>query len=319
MFGKLLSKPLLAWFVLATLARASSAQPLDGRPQRDEDGFVFCLVMTDGVARRVYADPVGRAVDWEVQNHLQRMGLTDRRRPKARWGIDAAGRCWQRDELGYAFYVDDCAGCPLRSYYHPLRRAVAGRVHDCLSRVDFQTAVRGAARAVAVRGFNSAEVDTDQIRQSVRDAVVRSLNEARPDSGDLSNFQQLVQAGIEDALVEAFNQIEVTPPPRQTASGDHDNDEQDNAGANSDLPPANESYGETTVVSAGWIVTDGNILPLTGGDTFTVAVLRDSPELVDVWQDGRRIAAACRFARYFEDARAIANNSHARRIDKAAD
>lgn len=307
MYGKPVSTILLAGFVMATLDGAAFAQPPDCAPQRDEDGFAFRLVMTDGIARRVYADPVGRAVDWEVQNHLQRMGLSDHRRPKPCSGVDAAGRCWWRDEHGYAYYVDHCAGWPQRVYYHPLRRAVAGRVHDCLSRVDFQTAVRDAARSVAVRGFNGAEVGADQIRQSVRDAVVRNLNDARSDSGDLSNFQQLVQAGIEDALVEAFNQIEVTPVPRQTALDEHDD-----GGTEIDLPPADENYEHTTVVSAGWIVTDGNIVPLTGGDKFTLAAMRDSPELVDVWQGGRRIASACRFARYFEDARAMANRGGAR-------
>jgi hypothetical protein len=174
-------------------------------------------------------------------------------------------------------------------------------VRDCLSHVDFETAVRDAARNLVVRGFNGADIVPATIRESVRDVVVRSLNEARPERGDLSGFQQLVQDGIEDALVEALNQIEVLPALSPAAS-----QERNEPAAGDTLPQVDENYQDMANVSAGWIVNDGKILPLTGGDAFTVAVLRESPDLVDVWQAGRRIAAGCRFARYFEDARAIA-------------
>jgi hypothetical protein len=175
---------------------------------------------------------------------------------------------------------------------------------ELLARVDWEAAVRQGARNVVVRGFSReagrGRKSVEELTQAaVRNGVIAGLNQAAAnDPTELARFQALVQQGVEDALVEAWNELGARTP-----------------GA---LPPAwrrhysgpltgeyfHDRYAGAELVEAGWIL-DPAAQPLTGADEFLVLTLRASPSLVEVWSGRRLVAEQCRFVRCFEDAQRV--------------
>jgi hypothetical protein len=269
--------------------------------------LLFACAFATTSAQAHDGDPVARAVVAELDNHLSRVGLADARAATSRVGFDSAGRTWFRDELGYPYYLISDLHGSRRIYYRPHLREVAATARREFESVNFEVAIRRAARNVVVRGFNQIEVPGVDVRDSVREAVIRRLNSTELASGQLGTLQNLVQAGIEDALIEAFNQTDVQQA--KLAAGlttpmDGSERELPIAPQPKRRPKFDKKYDTVKIVASGWIVTAERVLPLHG-NTFYITSMGDSEPLVDVWTGDGKIASRCRYAHYFEDAKQI--------------
>jgi len=313
-------------------AAGQSHAPAFANPQHvyiDEIGFEYTLVEVNGWIDRAYQRPVERAIAWEVRNHVHKIGLPDARSAhRPQYGVDALGRPFAYDSVGYPYYeVQDCAGLR-RVYYQPFSQAVALHLREVLEFVDWPAAVREASRNAVVRGYNGAaeavEDSQHTARSAARDAVAHGLNlaGAAPEGTNLDTFQELITAGIEDALVEGFNQaaalelsaqdVDVTAAravaevptelPRRDAA--HDAWIRMHLGGRVEPDEFERRYDDATLITAGWIVTVWGVQPLRVPDGALLLTRKDSP-YVEVWREGRLLCDECRFARYFEDARAL--------------
>ncbi len=188
-----------------------------GEWKQDGVGCAYREVFHDGRWQREYRQPIRQAIAWETSRHLTKVGFSAPMDIRRQSGMDAFGRCWSRDELGYAYYEVGGHGCFGREYYQPERRATAANLHRQLACVDWPAAVRTGASRATVHGFNAAggrlSGHDAQVRSAVRDQIIDGLNRAGENrfAGDLSRFQQLVTEGVEDAVVRAFNQMDVLP------------------------------------------------------------------------------------------------------------
>lgn len=202
----------LVWLVVCVTSAAAQFPPL----YRDELGYDYTLVVRDGMLHRQYLQPHRAIMGWEVRNHLAKIGLPDDRLPAAQTGLDAWGRPWQRDALGYPFHWAWSCGGGMAIHYYPWERQLALETRQALDAIVWPAAAREGVRRAVVRGFNQIDLsqhrDRDALRSAVRDAIVHSLNTAGRDQTDLSSFKSLVQAGIEDAIVEAFNSLKTSDP-----------------------------------------------------------------------------------------------------------
>jgi hypothetical protein len=185
--------------------------------QQDQLGFAYRDIFRDGRWQRVYRDPIRQAVAWQIGRYLPEIGLTSPHDYRRQRGFDALGRPWARDQLGFAYY-EACDGFAThRVYYQPERQAVAARVFEQLACVDWEAAVRRGVSSATVRGFNAlhapARPEDELVRSAVRDRIVEGLNHLGGSKGfqDLPRFQRLVAEGIEDAVISAFNQMDVVP------------------------------------------------------------------------------------------------------------
>lgn len=317
-------------------AAGQSRGPAFANPQHvyiDEIGFEYRLVEMNGLIDRAYQRPVERAIAWEVRNHVHKIGLPDVRsahRPQC--GVDALGRPFAYDAVGYPYYEVQQGVGLRRVYYHPFPQAVAMHLREVLEFVDWPAAVREASRNAVVRGYNGAaeavESSKHTLRSAARDAITHGLNRAgaTPEGTNLDTFQELLTAGIEDALVEGFNRaatlelsaqdVEVTParavaevptelPPRDAA---HDARIRTHLGGRVEPDVFKRTYDDATLITAGWIVTAWGVQPLTVPDGALLLTRKDSPD-VEVWREGRLLYDDCRFARYFEDARDLAQGT----------
>ncbi|MEO8494923.1 MAG: hypothetical protein ABI614_07625 [Planctomycetota bacterium] len=308
----------------------------------DEIGFEYTLVDRNGLTERAYQRPVERAIAWEVRSHLHKIGLPDvRGTNRPTHGVDGLGRSFRYDVVGYPYYeVLDCGG-PGRVYYQPRSQSVATHVQEVLECVDWEAAVREASRNTVIRGFGQAAEAVEESRQSVRtavrDAVADSLNfaGATSDGVKLETFQELIAAGIEDALVEAFNQaaaLEVPAPggdtlglplfpraktdrqshatlgrPPEPLSRDAANEIWITTHLGRHIEPSEfeRNYKDATLITAGWIVAEWGVKPISAKGGALMLTRSDSP-FVEIWRDGRLLCDGCRFARYFEDAQRLA-------------
>ncbi|QDU93231.1 hypothetical protein [Lignipirellula cremea] len=275
----------------ATPAAAQSLSPLTW--QTDEIGYAYYETVRNGMRQRVYQRPDQQAFAWEVRNHIGKLGLPDARPPAATIGRDALGRNWRSDELGYPYYEVARGPVSHRVYYQPERRAAAAQARFYLQQVDWEAAARQGVRNAVVRGFNAARTPAlpapGAIRSAVSDALVDGLNRvdvanlSRPRAGDqplgpsVATFQRLVEAGVEDAVVQALNQVQT-----QAAA--------------SEPPPA----GERTVLH-GWVQSDEGLFPLLAGPAYQLRPLADVP-LIAVYSEGRLLYARCRYFALYEDA-----------------
>jgi len=88
-----------------------------------------------------------------------------------------------------------------------------------LQLADWQAAVRQGARNAAVRGFDGTQMvsgvcGSESVRSIVRDTIVEGFNYAGQNGGgsDMGRFQDLIAAGVEDAIVEGLNRTTVAEP-----------------------------------------------------------------------------------------------------------
>jgi len=180
----------------------------------DEIGYAYHDAFINGLWQRVYRQPRRQAVAWEVSRHLPNIGLPATRDVRGASGFDAFGRRWYRDALGYAYYETGCGGGIVREYYQPERQSIAAAMHRQLSQLDWEGSVRLGVAGAMVRGFNATDIagiDDATLRSVVGEQIIEGLNLAAEDtqSGNLLRFQELVAGGVEDAIVQAFNQMEV--------------------------------------------------------------------------------------------------------------
>jgi hypothetical protein len=304
-------------------AAGQSRTPAFANPQHvynDEIGFEYTLIEVNGMLDRAYRRPVERAIAWEVRNHVHKIGLPDARSAHpAQYGVDALGRAFAYDAVGYPYYeVPECDGVR-RVYYQPFAQAVALHMREVLDSVDVPAAVREAAHNAVVRGYNGAaeavEDSQHAVRSAARDAVTHGLNlaGAAPEGTNLDTFQDLIAGGIEDALVEAFNRAAALELPTQDVEVPNESPRRDAArdawirthwGGRVEPDEFERRYGDATLITAGWIVTVAGIQPLRVPDGALLLTRKDSPYF-EVWREGRLLCDECRFARYFEDARAL--------------
>ena len=88
-----------------------------------------------------------------------------------------------------------------------------------LQLADWQAAVRQGARNAAVRGFDGTQMvpgvcGSEAVRSIVHDTIVEGFNYAGQNGGgcDMGRFQDLIAAGVEDAIVEGLNRTTVVEP-----------------------------------------------------------------------------------------------------------
>jgi len=209
-----------------------------------------------------------------------------------------------------------------REYYQPERRAAAACVHAQLECVDWEAAVRRGVASAVVRGFNAqsvqSQLDQRTVRSVVRERIVYGLNRAaegvQPEL--LGRFEQLVAEGVEDAVVEAFNQVEVlsgdpanvghaSPAAERTHAGPV----AAHYGGRLQEKDFTNRYSEARLVSAGWVIGSNTIRPLSGGE-FLLLKIASAPDMVEVWQDHVLVFRNCRYTEYYEDAQQLASNVH---------
>lgn len=223
----------IRWFpaaIVLTLACLTVSPALATLPQgwvdqqgriwwTDEFGFDFFQVYADCRFQRVYRDPIRRAMLLETCNHLAKIGLPN---PSGAYASPASAVPGDWGSPGYNYY-ETCFGELVCDPWQWL--AVTDWTRRRLSCVNWPAAVEQATHNAVTRAFNSVStiaVDDQALRPLVRDAVVRSLNYAGRvgAEGSLTYFQSLVQKGIEDAVVEAFNRVSVvTDRPGGTLEG----------------------------------------------------------------------------------------------------
>jgi hypothetical protein len=313
----------------------------------DEIGYAYREALFEGRWQRLYRQPLRQAVAWEVARNLPTIGLPAPCDGRSASGVDACGRSWRRDALGYAYYETCCCGTN-RTYYQPERQSVAALVNRQLACVDWGASVRGGVANAMVRGLNAASVpslDDRAVRSVVRERIVDGLNRAAAGagSGSLTRFQQLVAEGVEDAMVEAFNQIDLVADAQQQAPprdrheamsedisvlrvvrrGEH---ARPRAVGDPGAVPVNgqdggpvvthyggplqraafsQRYAKVRFVDSGWIIGPFGTRPVTG-DGLLILSLRGDHDAVEVWQDGLLISTDCRYVEYFEDAQRMA-------------
>lgn len=167
--------------------------------------------------------------------------------------------------------------------------------------VDWPAAVRHGVRNAVVRGGNElGAISDEQIRAAVTAAVISSINDLAESGNETQRFQRLIEQGVEDAIVELFNELG-----KQQNIGAAT---VDNAPANvavfpsppvsiaQHLPPNHGEffplwYRRLETVSGGWFVTAENRytpLPLR---TVVIARRRDNEASCDIWSEGRLIVS----------------------------
>jgi len=193
----------------------------------DSLGYEYTQRWRNGLVDRKYLHPERRAVAWETHNHLQQIGLPDTRPTLSPTGVDALGRSWQRDDLGYPYYIVGDNWNARCIYYQPEQREAAAWAREQYSALDWSGAVRNGVSGAVVRAFNlssNSDVDSkpssapekfdpelDVFRDAVHHAVVTGINHAGSHEIDLRQFQKLIEAGIEDAIIQGFNAAGKSP------------------------------------------------------------------------------------------------------------
>lgn len=314
----------------------------------DEIGYAYQEAFVDGRWQRVYQQPRRQAVAWEVSRHLPKIGLPATHSFRRASGVDAFGRRWSRDALGYAYYETGCGGCVGRTYYQAQRQSIAAAVHRQFTCVDWEASVRQGVVGAVTRGFNAVGVpaiDDETLSSVVGEQIVEGLNRAAADagSGNLSRFQDLVAEGVEDAIVQAFNQMDlmrnegraVTPRARsEKPTGETsvlaDRSDGDRAparvpvdvrsapadeghahlvkmhyGGGLDPTAFHERYGEARFVDGGWIIDKSGSRPVIGAGMLILTLQTDGHR-VEAWRDGILVFSDCQYSEYFEHAQEIA-------------
>jgi hypothetical protein len=312
----------------------------------------YCDTWASGVRQQSDQDPIRHAIAREVSRHLPMVGLPGARDDGPCSGCDARGRRWQRDACGYAYYEQmGCGGVPHRIYYQPELHSAAQWVRRQLDCVDWEQAVRHGVKQAVIRGWNAAgegcDIDEATVRSAVRDQIVEGINRAAAGHGDadLQRFQQLVAEGVEDAIVEAFNQLDVvggdawqifelesnlvSPDQISAATRAHDGSSpshsQNGLGLISPAqqqqqPVVSEHYGgpltvgdfnrryvEAVLVNSGWVTGPAGLQPLVNGD-FLILRSRAEPQEVEVWQRHHLLFEDCRYEKFYEDAKLAVND-----------
>lgn len=199
--------------------------------------------------------------------------------------------------------------------------------------IDWEGAVRRGARNSVVRGFNGTPVPEGSdsrdawLRRRAAAEVVQYFNAlgGAPSpytAGQLRRFQQLVEQGVEDAIVEGFNRAgelkalqereaaekqqaeaarlpEPSVEPRRVA---YDSAEvREHFGDALERAEFDRRYESARWVSAGWLMVEGNRLPVKAPAGYLLLVPRKGPGVSEVWRQRERLFAAARYARYYEE------------------
>jgi hypothetical protein len=201
------------------------------------------------------------------------------------------------------------AGLPLPSA--PNRPCLAATVNiywrQRLESVNWREAVRAGARNATVRGFGGSRhalpetITERQLRTAVRNCFVESMNYVGAKGGqvDRQRLQNLIAAGVEDAIVEAFNRSRVA---EGSEDGEHHSAPQrrPHYGGGLDGEEFTERYGQTRIVASGWIVTEQTALPLAGGE-FALLPVKRRQGRAEVWQHGQCLFDNVQFFEFYED------------------
>ena len=165
---------------------------------------VGCGCLTTPIAPMgcsAYSAPNWPIAAWETRRHLGALGLP----------VPLTPGCGNCDGCAATLVAE--TGCGMPADFSDLS------TEKYLQLADWQAAVRQGARNATVRGFGGTQVvsspcDNDAIRSIVRNTIVQGLNYAGEQGagGDLTRFQNLIAAGVEDAIVEGFNRTTVSDP-----------------------------------------------------------------------------------------------------------
>lgn len=175
-----------------------------------------------------------------------------------------------------------------------------GAIRTRLDSVDWPAAVRNGVRNAVVRGGNElGAIPDEQIRAAVTAAVIRSINEMAAGENDTQRFQRLIELGVEDAMVEFFNELGrrhspelATDTPASTnvvhAPLPPDSLARHLPGNHAEFFPVR--YRRLERVSGGWFRNANNDwIPLPLRDVV-VARHREDQTVCDIWSEGRLIA-----------------------------
>jgi hypothetical protein len=176
-----------------------------------------------------------------------------------------------------------------RSLEHPVVQQVCQQIDNA----NWPNVVREATKSFTIRSMNAksladrAEVPAS-VREAVRDAIVGEINRSAGNRERLEFFGDAIEAGVEDAIVEAFNLT-----------------------AANNLAPGNVQVADPTAASneclrinvvGGCIVVDNEIIPLAADGSYQlIQRSQDSPSF-ELWRDGRQVFASCLFAQYYREA-----------------
>ncbi|MCR9119122.1 MAG: hypothetical protein NXI22_19495 [bacterium] len=211
----------------------------------------------------------------------------------------------------------------------PPRAEEMAIVREQLNAVDWRAAVRGGVQRAVIRGGNAmGSLSGGELREAVTDAVVESMNASAEQGDQATDFQRLVEEGVEDAMVQLLNAMG-----KQASDESADSATSPKAATPTTLPnskpakqnlipvvqrppmpaalamhlPANHAeffptrYLRLREISGGWYRDRSGVWQPLLDSSAVLAIRREDDQRGDIWVQGRVAASNARYVTSYEE------------------